>query len=308
MYLQEIDIQDLQYSHNLLPYITVFHQKEFLNIYKPYLHIVGIFNAHDDLTGIFFYFKKTKFGISYIIPLPFQPYNGLIFNTDAQSVYKENTFQKKVHQQISDYFLRNHKFTYIRFQLSPNIIDTQVYQWNKWRVKVSYIYHLDLGLSEEDLFKRLASEKRQSIRKAEKDGVRVVKENHYTIIKPLILNTFKRQHKKISEYYLDKILFEWANDGNSFAYVAYFNEDPVACTFFVYDDKHAYYLLGGYEENGGHYGAGTSCMWHSILYSKQIGVKTFDFNGSMLPAVEHYFRGFGAKLVPFYVCEKYLLF
>jgi hypothetical protein len=32
--------------------------------------------------------------------------------------------------------------------------------------------------------------------------------------------------------------------------------------------------------------------------------KTFDFEGSMLPEVEKYFRGFGANLIPYYRVSK----
>ncbi len=303
MYLKPITLSKLNYPESLLDKITVFHQKEFLNIYLPYLHIVGIFNNNNDLIGLFYYFKKSKFGLHYIIPPPFQPYNGLTVLLSAQKEESKNTFLKNVQELIIQYFERHEKVSYIRFALPPDIQDTQVFQWAHWSVKVNYTYQLNLDFSETQLFENLSSEKRKSIRKAENDNIQVVQEKNYSILKHLVLKTFQRQNKKINEIYLDKILNSFANDTNSFCFVAYHEKDPIAATFCVYDHSSAYYLFGGYDDIKKHHGAGVLCMWKSILKSKALGLKTFDFEGSMIPAVERYFREFGGKQVPYYVCE-----
>ncbi|GIV26353.1 MAG: hypothetical protein KatS3mg027_0167 [Bacteroidia bacterium] len=304
MYLKPITISELNYSQPLLDNITIFHNKKFLSIYSPYLRIVGIFNNHDDCIGLFYYFKKSKWGFHYIIPPPYQPYNGLCVLSMAQKEESKNTFLKTIQELIIEYFEKNEQTAYMKFVLPPEIQDTQAFQWANWSVKVHYTYQLHLELSETQLFENLSSEKRKSIRKAEKDGIKVRQEKNYTIVKQLILKTFQRQNKKVNEFYLDKLFSDFANDTNSFCFVAYWDEKPIATTFCVYDHKTAYYLLGGYDAENKHHGAGVICMWKSILKSKALGLKTFDFEGSMLPAVERYFREFGGKLVPYYVCEK----
>jgi hypothetical protein len=45
-------------------------------------------------------------------------------------------------------------------------------------------------------------------------------------------------------------------------------------------------------------------MWKSILHARQLGLRTFDFEGSMIPEVERYFREFGGKLIPYYEISK----
>lgn len=304
MYLQEIDINKLQYPDSFHNTLSVFHQKDFLKIYSPYIHIIGIFNDNNELKGIFYYFKKSKLGITYIIPPPFHPNNGLIFQNEAQSTHKKISNDKELQELISDYFLKKEKADYIRFVLPAEFIDTQVFQWNKWKVKVHYTYQINLNQSIENLFNNLSSEKRKSIRKAEKDKVKITEERNYEIIKQLIHKTFKRQNKQFNTTYLDKIFNDWANDTNSFGFVAYYNNAPIATAFFVFDNSHCYYLIGGYDNEKSHHGAGVSCMWNGILKSKMLGLKVFDFSGSMLPPVEKYIRDFGGQLVPYYVCEK----
>ena len=46
---------------------------------------------------------------------------------------------------------------------------------------------------------------------------------------------------------------------------------------------------------------------HSSFYAKGKGLKAFDFEGSMLPEVEKFFRGFGGDLIPYYTINKAFL-
>ncbi|HPQ08714.1 MAG TPA: GNAT family N-acetyltransferase [Bacteroidia bacterium] len=305
MQLEQIDISDLIYPDSWQNCLSVFHQKDFLKIYIPNIHIVGIFNENQTLIGLFYYFKKSRFGVTYIIPPPFQPYNGLIFFPSSEKNETKNSAFKELQFLISEYFTKKERAFYTRFVFSPDYIDTQVFQWNKWKVCVNYTYQLNLDITEDQLFENLSSEKRKSIRKAEKDGIQIVQVKEYNEVENLIKKTFSRQNKKINYTLLSRILKEWANENNSFAFVAYLNEKPIACTFCVYDKHQAYYLLGGYDNELAHHGAGVSCMWKSILKAKQMNLKIFDFEGSMLPNVERYFREFGGNLVPYYSCEKF---
>ena len=45
-------------------------------------------------------------------------------------------------------------------------------------------------------------------------------------------------------------------------------------------------------------------MWEAIKFAKKLGIKYFDFEGSMVPQIERYFRGFGGKLTPYYRINK----
>jgi hypothetical protein len=41
-------------------------------------------------------------------------------------------------------------------------------------------------------------------------------------------------------------------------------------------------------------------MWESVKHAKDLGLRYFDFEGSMVPQIETYFRGFGGRLTPYY--------
>jgi lipid II:glycine glycyltransferase (peptidoglycan interpeptide bridge formation enzyme) len=72
----------------------------------------------------------------------------------------------------------------------------------------------------------------------------------------------------------------------------------------VYDKNNCYYLLGGVNKNSGIQGINNLLIQKSIEKAKEVGCKTFDFEGSMLKGVEKFFRGFGPELVPYYTVNK----
>lgn len=83
-----------------------------------------------------------------------------------------------------------------------------------------------------------------------------------------------------------------------------FDERAIACTFMVHDRRTAYYLLGGYDAEDRHHGAGALAILTSIEEAQRRGLAVFDFEGSMIPAIERFFRGFGGELVHYFTVNR----
>jgi lipid II:glycine glycyltransferase (peptidoglycan interpeptide bridge formation enzyme) len=303
VYIKPIDTLSEQYLKLSQNYGSVFNQKDWISIYNEQIIVLGLFNKNNDLIGAFNVFKAKKLGFSYYITPPYAPSNGLFFINPALNNANQITFAKEVHELIAQYFLTLNGFL-ILSAFPSSTIDMQNYYWKKFKVIPNYTYQINLLATEEVLFDNLTSEKRKSIRKAQKDELKIENCKDYKIVKSLILKTFERKSKNIDSQYLDKILFQFASENNSFAFVAYNGSLPIACTFIVYHNTTCYYLFGGYDSANRHHGAGVSCMWSAILHAKKIGISTFDFEGSMLQEVEKYFREFGGELVPYYTINK----
>ena len=303
MILKPIDIQNTEYLHLCEQVGCVFNLPAWLNLYGKRLQLIGIFNANYELIGCFHFSLGSKFGFKFALLPSFTPSNGFLLQNPASNAANIISFEKDVHQEICNY-LKQQKFKLFMSAFPTHIKDMQAYFWNNYKVIPNYTYQLDLNLSEEELFNRFSSERRKSIKKAIKDAIEIKQATKYDAVLDLINATFSRKQKHINQNLVKKILFEFATSENSFAYVAYQHEKPIACTFIIYYKNVAYYLLGGYHEALKHHGAGPSCMWKSILHAKELGTKTFDFEGSMLPEVENYFRDFGGELVPYYTVQK----
>lgn len=282
---------------------SIFNSTEWLKLFGNKLVLIGINNANNELIGAFFYATSIKFGLKFALTPSYTPSVGFFLVNPAQNKSNAITFEKEVHQVISDYFLSN-KYALISLAFPVNVSDTQVYYWKKFKVIPNYTYHLDLNQNQTEIFEQFTSERRKSIKKAEKDQLVIQRCFDYNIVFDLICKTFERKQKTINQAFVKKILLEFANQKNSFAFVAYDKNTPIATTFIIHDKNVAYYLLGGYDSNLKHHGAGPSCMWQSIIYAKQLGLSTFDFEGSMLPEVEKYFREFGGELKPYYTIHR----
>ena len=76
-----------------------------------------------------------------------------------------------------------------------------------------------------------------------------------------------------------------------------------AASFIVWQDSSAHYIAGGGDPAFRQSGAHSLVMWEAIQYVSQFTDK-FDFDGSMLPGVEHFFREFGAVQTPYFAITR----
>jgi hypothetical protein len=76
-----------------------------------------------------------------------------------------------------------------------------------------------------------------------------------------------------------------------------------AAAFFVGDATSTYYLAGGSDPS--HRGSGApSFLMHDAIARTHSEGRTFDFEGSTIPAVEAFFRKFGGELTPLHSLTK----
>jgi lipid II:glycine glycyltransferase (peptidoglycan interpeptide bridge formation enzyme) len=307
MIIKPLELKDRDiYNTYAQQYGTIFNTLSWTCLFNENSEHYGLYDKGGNLTGGFLTYKERKFGLSIYRNPPFTPEIGPFIKIDATNPVSVMDLWKKTQTLIAD-FLDNLRYSVISVSLNKNVIDMHPFIWKKFKVSPGYTYIVDLELSEESIWKRMSNERRKNITKGRKDGLNVRKSDDFGIIRALVLKTFSRQSKKLNQFYLDKILFEFSTSINSFAFVTYQNNQPIACSFCIYDAHTAYYILGGYDNEMKHHGAGAISMWEAIKYSKEIGIKYFDFEGSMNPQIEKYFRGFGGQLTPYFQINKALL-
>jgi hypothetical protein len=181
------------------------------------------------------------------------------------------------------------------------------FYWRGYQARTNFTYILHDCSDEEKLWSGLQSNIRREIRKAEERHNLVVRDDlALDAIIQLNRMTFKRQGKKVpysdelfyridaacSERNCRNIFVAEDSDGNRHAGV-----------YTVWDENSAYYLVGGGDPNLRNSGATSLCMWRAILAAGKV-TKDFDFEGSMMEDVERFFRGFGAKQVPYLAISK----
>ena len=200
----------------------------------------------------------------------------------------------------------------VRIPLLPNTAFDSVldYLWDGWAimVDVTFILHFE-GISERDIWDGLDPSRKRSIKRARKDGIHVScpeDTNELDELISLYEKTFMRQRRKPP--YPDlcmKIMRESMRLGMGKGWVAREKGGaPIAFVFIVWDERWAYYLFGGYDHERKHHGAGALAMWEAIRFLHRKGLRGLDFEGSHIRNIARYFKGFGARPVPYYVLYR----
>ena len=109
---------------------------------------------------------------------------------------------------------------------------------------------------------------------------------------PYSKNFVKKIDNACKEHNARKIFFAKDLDGRIHAAV-----------YIVWDENSAYYLMGGSDPDLRNSGANSLCMWEAIKFASTV-TKVFDFEGSMIEAVERFFRAFGARQMPYFQVSK----
>lgn len=282
---------------------NLFYKSEWLDIYPhKQLQQCALVNNNNEVIGAFQFFRFKKAMFDCVITAPFMPSICLLFNNPAESIVGKNTFEKDVIEVIADYF-NGLKVHLVDIALPVEVKDTQPFTWKGFKTHLRYTYHLPLQFSQDELWQRLSSEKRKSISKAEKDGLIIKPCDDFLAVANMVVDALKRNKALANEEIIRAIISkERANYLRIFG--AYENNRLLAVTVCVLQEQSYVYLFGGTTLNNRHHGAAVSCMWHSILAAKAEGKSVFDFEGSMHPGIERYFREFGGNLVPYAAITK----
>ena len=295
------------YDGSSVMYGSIFTGPEWSGLFGDRIARYGLY-AGGGLIGGFYLYREKRFGLSVCCNPPLTPSTGLFFRDDTKNPAKAMDKSKEVMSLMAE-FIDGMNYPLVSLSFDKDTVDMQPFIWRDFKVVPQYTYVMDLSRSGDDIWRGMSGEKRNDITRAAKDGLEVRKINDYAIVKSLVQKTFSRQKKEIEGSGLNgsmnKVLFDFANEDNSFAFAAFGKDGPVACTFCVHDGKTAYYLLGGYDSARRHHGAGAMCIWESILHAKRsLSLPYFDFEGSMVRSIERYFRGFGGRLTPYYRVNK----
>ena len=284
---------------------TVFNSKEWHANYSNKIERLGLFSDKGLLIGGFNLQIVILKGMIKYCRVPYMTPNiSLFYSKDL--ITNENSFQKEISEAII-VFLEKSKFHLTIFSFPVNFLFLQSFYWKKFKVIPRFTYRLNLIDSLDVIYSKLSKGKKRDLKKAKKDGLVVKLSQDYETVRLLVNKTFQRKNKTYQSELVDKILFNFANESNSFAFITYENNIPISTTFCIFDNTTVYYLLGGYDSLKKHSGAGVLSLWNSIEYAKSINKKVFDFEGSMIPEIEKYFRDFGGCLVPYFSINKGLL-
>ncbi|MEZ4828414.1 MAG: GNAT family N-acetyltransferase [Bacteroidia bacterium] len=244
-----------------------------------------------------------KWGYTYMPQPMFTQYWGICFAP-------EHTLSSRKHlswkEEIMSAILPSLRpFHLIVQNFAPQFDYATPLHWEGFRLQTRYTYHLDLGQEVGELRKQLSTNVRRNISKAEKSGLVVCDLPDGGALENLFRRNRDHGHniagneeanyqkaKEICNYLLKSGLGKIVGIQNP-------EGEIIAAAAFAFFGEKTLYLMGAYHPDHGDSGAGSLLMWQGILLAKEKNQRIFDFEGSMMPGVEHFFRKFGAIPVPY---------
>ncbi len=293
---EEISYSKLIQSLPKLEEFNVCYISDWSKVDSDYKYFSIRDESTDKLVGAFCLFFSKRKGMLHLSNPPFFQNCGLWIGSQGKNLYYQNSHQKKVLKSIAE-FLSTYNWVNISFP--PECIDMQPFYWEDFVCKVRYTYRLKTTEFRE--LNNASKGLKSSIKALKSKGISI----HQTFDSQanyLLESSSLQGRKKVESDYFKKLL-EVLKALETFSVVkAEVNQSAgVSCGVRVGDTF--VYLFGGAEKTEG-LSLGTASLYELISNELEANLQLIDFEGSMIPGVERYFRSFGAELTPFYNVTK----
>lgn len=189
-------------------------------------------------------------------------------------------------------------------KISLNLNDQNICKNNLTYSRDNYV--LSLNSNYKNLFANYSKNRRNSLRKINRDRIKIVESTNHQIIFPFYYDyIFEKSGLKEKDiqnldlllnhcYTIDKALFVKATTTDNKA---------LGGAVFLKDNNRLYYLFSALGEEGKRVQVMSLIIDYVInKYSGQDII--LDFEGSMIRGIASFFRSFGAKNIPYYSYEK----
>jgi GNAT acetyltransferase-like protein len=184
----------------------------------------------------------------------------------------------------------------VRQTLHPDTISWLPFYRRGFRVEPQLSYVIERLSDLDTVWNGISGSTRRVIKNAGK-RLEVVHDDTADRLKQMVRTTFQRQVLDVpyDVDILDRVVQSCKERGRASVVSAIDQSGTLhASLLCVWDDQRAWYMGGGGDPRLRSSGGGSLLMWELIKESAN-HVDRFDFEGSMLPAVERYFRNFGGR-------------
>ena len=231
--------------------------------------------------------------------------NSILKDVRLPKVYKvKQKFEKekKIINSIIEKLPKGYQYD---FYLDLNNEYVLPFIWAGFKVEPMFSYRIEDLSNLDKVWEGFKENIRTDIRKAKKK-VHIVEEKNIEKLITMQKKTFLRQNRKLpfSEETIINIDKATKEHNASILLCAVDDDENIhAATYFVFDEKRCYYLMGGGDFKYRNSGATSLLIWEGIKIASN-RVKIFDFEGSMIEDIERFVRAFGAKPRIYYHVKK----
>ncbi len=279
----------------------VFYRKRLLELGRFNAETYAVLDQDDQVLGALNVCPMKLKGISALAHPMLHPHCALFAPARSQQQVNVATWNKRILETLANWILE-YPAAIVSMAFPVEWSDMQPMIWNKLRCTVKYTYRIALtpDLAHEEQY---SGSLKSDIRKARQLGVEVQHSASAEELKDCLTETAASKGFEVNTEAVNALLAE-VNDGNALLRVARFDGKVIGFAITVHDEQSAYYLLGGLSRDHKVRGALGLLLTELIAHYAKSGTGVFDFEGSMLPGVERFFRSFGGDLQPYYVVSR----
>lgn len=283
--------------------LPLFHQYWWLDSVAPDWN-VSIAMKGQSITGVWPYAMQQRLRIDMLRLPMLTPYLGphVFYPADIKETNRDQFEHEVVEQLIS----RLPDPDVWHLALQPGTRQAGIFHDYDLQLHVRQTFLLDLSQPEDDLFSHLREPLRRNIRAAEKEIT--ITDDPRCLGDLFHFQKITLEYKGASQHYTLEDLarvYEACRQHHCTAlWVAKKQDEVQAIIWHLWDKKNSYYYMGAKNPGTDSYRAMSALLWHAIRKAKEQGNQWFDFEGSMDPGVERFFRNFGARRELYMVLRK----
>lgn len=187
----------------------------------------------------------------------------------------------------------------------PTLTNWLPFMWNGFRETTYFGYAFENLANPESLWREMATSTRQTIRKAERMGVRIIQCDSDLVARVAEKSFLSRGNSlPYSPEYLRRFYTATLIQDAGKCFAAVDEREQVHATAFIaWDKRRAYYIVGGTDPALRTSGADSLLIWHLIHFAHE-RARSFDFCGSVVRSISTFFRHFGTQLIPYHRISK----
>ena len=286
-----------------IPWVNcIFEQPWWLDAVAPGQWAAAEVRRGDQVVARMPYMVRRRFGLTTIGQPPFTQTLGPWLAPMEGKYARRVETEKKLLSQLVEALP---PFDFFRQSLSPSLTNWLPFYWAGFEATVRYTYRI-CDLADLD---RVRSEFQEQVRRGIKKAENAVEIDHDFPLEDLLrLNeqTYARQGvKSPDDPDLIRRLDAACASRGARRIIGAVDADgrTHAALYVVWDDKTLYALINARDAELQTFGSNTLLYWEAIKLASEVS-QLFDFEGSMLEPIEHFFRGFGGRQTPYFSISK----
>ena len=182
--------------------------------------------------------------------------------------------------------------------------------WKGYDQYTKYSYVIDNSREIDTVFDAFSGSARRYIKQAAK-SIRNISyeasvENYQSEFYKQLEEVYKHQNKNTPMSFNEFCMYDNMLKENNArkVFFAYLDDKIISAVYVIYDNKSAYLVMSGNDNEYRSYNAQYLLTWEAIKYFNNAKIKYFDFEGSVMKNVEEHYRKYGGTYKPYYVITK----